>query len=110
ILWNLPTLCSRAVGCSPNRRKVSVRRGAAYDTTTPEQCNVCVCLHLQKLLKSPPQKERDTKILKKRKSLFFLKKRPINWTSTIDHEKNNILYQEDMGLYDGLVGIMLSNE
>ncbi|GBM54202.1 hypothetical protein AVEN_11267-1 [Araneus ventricosus] len=46
-----------AVGCIPNRRKVSGRRGAAeYGYNNARAMCVCVCLHLQKLLKSPQDK------------------------------------------------------
>ncbi|GBM64554.1 hypothetical protein AVEN_232733-1 [Araneus ventricosus] len=79
ILWNLPTLCSRAVGCSSNRRKVSGRRGAeyGYNNSRAVQC-VCVPASTETPEVLSTKRERDEKkILKKRKPSVFLK-RPIN--------------------------------
>ncbi|GBN31675.1 hypothetical protein AVEN_24110-1 [Araneus ventricosus] len=74
-----------AVGCSPNRRKVSGRRGAAYGYNNSRA--MCV-----------PASTETPQVLSGQAQL------------AIEHQTDNILYQADMGLYDVLVGIMLSNE
>ncbi|GBO12364.1 hypothetical protein AVEN_214043-1 [Araneus ventricosus] len=73
-----------AVGCSPNRRKVSGRRGAEFGYNSRAMC--------------VPASTETPEVPSGQAQL------------AIEHQTDNILYQADMGLYDGLVGIMLSNE
>ncbi|GBL92014.1 hypothetical protein AVEN_102572-1 [Araneus ventricosus] len=75
------------VGCSPNRRKVSGRRGAAYGYNNSRA--MCVCASASTETPEVPSGQAQL---------------------AIEHQTDNILYQADMGLYDVLVGIKLSNE
>ncbi|GBL93108.1 hypothetical protein AVEN_216461-1 [Araneus ventricosus] len=82
ILWNLPTLQLDVVR---TEEKYLVEEVLHMDATTPE----CVCV---------PASTETPEIPSKQAQL------------AIEHETDKILYQADMGLYDGLVGIMLSDE
>ncbi|GBM08487.1 hypothetical protein AVEN_267741-1 [Araneus ventricosus] len=74
-----------AVGCSLNKRKVFGRRGAAYGYNNSR----AMCMLASTKTPEVPSGQEQL---------------------AIEHQTDNILYQTDMGLYDGLVGIMLSNE
>ncbi|GBM69873.1 hypothetical protein AVEN_154510-1 [Araneus ventricosus] len=74
-----------AVVCSPNRRKVSGRRGAAFG------CNNSRAICVPASTETPEVPSGQAQL-------------------AVEHQTDNILCQADMGLYDGLVGIMLSNE
>ncbi|GBM12965.1 hypothetical protein AVEN_164015-1 [Araneus ventricosus] len=74
-----------AVGCGPNKRKVSGRRGAAYGYNNSR------AMYVPASTETPEVPSGHAQL-------------------SIEHQTDNILYQADMGLYDGLVGIMLSNE
>ncbi|GBM86549.1 hypothetical protein AVEN_204527-1 [Araneus ventricosus] len=73
------------IGCGPNKRKISGRRGAAYGYNNSRA--MCV-----------PASTETPEVPSGQAQL------------SIEHQTDNILYQADMGLYDGLVGIVLSNE
>ncbi|GBL84355.1 hypothetical protein AVEN_117139-1 [Araneus ventricosus] len=80
ILWNLPTLQLDVV---PTGEKYLAEEVLHRDTTTP----MCV-----------PASTETPEVPSGQAQL------------AIEYQTDNILYQADMGLYDGLVGITLSNE
>ncbi|GBO01870.1 hypothetical protein AVEN_114676-1, partial [Araneus ventricosus] len=74
-----------SVGCSLNKRKVFGRKGAAYGYNNSR----AMCMLASTETPEVPSGQAQL---------------------AIEHQTDNILYQAYMGLHDGLVGIMLSNE